>query len=91
MLGFDDGDLDNAKDQAGKPIYRISEIPASTYPKLQPRGFSCFGSCSVKTAFVAAHLVYTKEWAQRSNGVGDLIRSKNAAQPTIDAKVAGKQ
>ncbi len=90
LLGFDDKDLDNAKDAAGKPIYRIGEIPSGTYDGIQPGG-SLWGTKSVKTAFVTAHLIFSRNWDDRSGGgVDDLIKAKNAAMPTIEKMVRGE-
>jgi TRAP-type uncharacterized transport system substrate-binding protein len=80
LLGFDDKDLDNAKDEKGKPIYSLTSIPGGgKLGKLQPSGVSCFGSCSVKTAEVDAVLIYSRDWEDKHPSQYDrLVAAKNA-------------
>lgn len=90
LLGFNDKDLDNAKDANGQSIYRLDVIPSGTYPKLQPSG-TLWGTKEVNTAYVGANLIYSTEWELRSGGVEDLIKAKNQAQPTINHMISGNK
>lgn len=88
LLGFNDKDLDNSKDEKGKPIYSMTEIPGGgKLGKLQPRGFSCFGACSVKTAEVDAVLVYSRDWEDKYPALYDrIVAAKNAIRTNTKTK-----
>lgn len=58
LVPINDGDLDNAKDAKGKPIYTFDSIPGGTYYNLQ---YGMFGT-SVKTISQSNVLAITKKW-----------------------------
>jgi TRAP transporter TAXI family solute receptor len=60
LIPLNDGDLTNAKDEKGKPIYRWSKIPGGTYKSLQTGTFST----SVDTVVQDAVLIANTAWAE---------------------------
>jgi TRAP-type uncharacterized transport system substrate-binding protein len=88
LIGFNDKDLDNAKDEKGKPIYTLTEIPGGgKIRNLQPSGATCFGACSVKTAEVDAVLFYSRDWEDKYPALYDrIVAAKNAIRANVRTK-----
>lgn len=69
MVNLNDGDLTNAKDEKGRPIYRWAKIPGGTYSKLQ----TGFFSSSTETVAQDAVLIINAEWVEKNErGYTDL-------------------
>lgn len=63
MVNLNDGDLTNAKDEKGRPIYRWEKIPGGTYPKLQTGLFST----AVETVAQDAILIVNQDWVEKND------------------------
>jgi TRAP-type uncharacterized transport system substrate-binding protein len=91
LVGTDDRDMTKtAKDGRGQPIYSYGEIPAGTYPKIQPSG-TVYGTKAIGTIQVDAIFVANSDWINANDSDYDkLLRSFAAAKPAI-AKLAQPQ
>ena len=85
LLGFNDKDLDNLKDERGQPIYRMVEIDGGAYRAVQPSGIKCLGSCAVKTAEVDAVLVFSSAGKDRAGDAkySALVQAKNNIKSNV--------
>lgn len=88
LIGFNDGDIDNVKDEKGRPIYTLTSIPGGDYRNLQDSGITCLGSCAVKTAKVAAVLITVSDFDERfgDKGYRALVKANNNLKNSIKAK-----
>ncbi|TXM65753.1 TAXI family TRAP transporter solute-binding subunit [Methylobacterium sp. WL120] len=86
LAGTDDWDMGGvAKDSRGKAVYGYGEIPAGTYPRIQPGGV-VFGTKPVKTITVEALFVTSTAWISGNEGAYDkVLRAFTAAGPAIKA------
>lgn len=88
MAGTDDGDMGKvAKDARGQPVYTYGEIPAGTYPQLQPKG-TVYGTKAVGTIRTDALFVVNTSWINANERAYDnLLRSFASAKPQIQKMV----
>lgn len=89
IIGFDDGDLDNAKDEKGRPIYSLTAIPGGDpYRNLQEKSVWCAGACQTKTAKVAAMLMAVSDFEERfgEKGYKNLLRAVNNIKGSVAAE-----
>ncbi|WP_336810896.1 TAXI family TRAP transporter solute-binding subunit [Bosea sp. MMO-172] len=91
LAGTDDWDMGKvAKDARGKEVYGYSEIPAGTYPRIQPGG-TIYGTKAVKTITVDALFVANVAWIDANGGAYDrILRGFAAAKPAIAELVTPK-
>jgi TRAP-type uncharacterized transport system substrate-binding protein len=91
LVGTDDRDMTKtAKDGRGQPVYTYGEIPAGTYPKIQPTG-AVYGTKAIGTIQVDAIFVANSDWINANETEYDkLLRSFANAKPAI-AKLAQPQ
>jgi len=91
LVGTDDRDMTTvAKDSRGQNVYSYGEIPAGTYPKIQPSG-AVYGTKAIGTIQVDAIFVANADWINAHESDYDkLLRSFAAAKPQI-AKLAQPQ
>jgi len=91
LVGTDDRDMTKtAKDGRGQPVYTYGEIPAGTYPKIQPTG-AVYGTKAIGTIQVDAIFVANTDWINNNERDYDtLLRSFGSAKPEI-AKLAQPQ
>ena len=84
LVGTDDRDMTKtAKDGRGQAVYTYGEIPAGTYPKIQPTG-AVYGTKAIGTIQVDAIFVANTEWINAHEGDYDkLLRSFASAKPQI--------
>ena len=84
LVGTDDRDMTKtAKDSRGQPVYAYGEIPAGTYPKIQPSG-AVYGTKAIGTIQVDAIFVASTDWINTHEKEYDtLLRSFGAAKPRI--------
>jgi uncharacterized protein len=84
LVGTDDRDMTKtAKDNRGNAVYTYGEIPAGTYPKIQPTG-AVYGTKAIGTIQVDAIFVANTDWINAHEGEYDkLLRSFAAAKPQI--------
>jgi TRAP-type uncharacterized transport system substrate-binding protein len=83
LVGTDDRDMEHTKDARGKTIYDYGEIPADTYPKIQPSG-SVYGTKAVETIKLDAIFVASTKWINDHDADYDkLLRAFAAARPEI--------
>lgn len=67
LVGTDDWDMGKvAKDGRGKSVYNYMEIPAGTYPKIQPSGMA-WGTKPVKVITVDALFVGNLNWIKANS------------------------
>ncbi|WP_267422698.1 TAXI family TRAP transporter solute-binding subunit [Methylobacterium sp. GC_Met_2] len=75
----------SAKDARGQPVYGYGEIPAGTYPRIQPGGL-VFGTKALDTIAVDALFVTALPWVNANERPYDqLLRAFTAAKPQIQA------
>ncbi|MCJ2051701.1 TAXI family TRAP transporter solute-binding subunit [Methylobacterium sp. J-070] len=75
----------SAKDARGQPVYGYGEIPAGTYPRIQPGGL-VFGTKALDTIAVDALFVTAIPWVNANERAYDgLLRAFTAAKPQIQA------
>lgn len=80
----------NAKDERGEPLYGVGEIPAGTYPAIQPKALG-WGTKPVDTMTVEAVFVVNSAWAKANRqGYNTILRAFAGAKPAIAALVAPK-
>jgi TRAP-type uncharacterized transport system substrate-binding protein len=91
LVGTDDWDMGKvAKDGRGKEVYSYSEIPADTYPRIQPSG-TVYGTKPVKTITVDALFVTGLKWVNANERAYDgVLRGFSAAKPAIANLIAPK-
>jgi TRAP-type uncharacterized transport system substrate-binding protein len=91
LVGTDDRDMANgAKDARGQAVYTYGEIPADTYPKIQPSG-SLYGTKAVGTIQVDAVFVANRDWiAAHSNEFDKVLDGFANAKPDIAKLVQPK-
>jgi TRAP-type uncharacterized transport system substrate-binding protein len=91
LIPADDWDMGGAaKDARGQPVYGYDDIPADTYPKLQPSG-TVYGTKPVKTITVEAVFVASTNWINDHEGSYDTILKAFAmAKPEIQKLVEPK-
>jgi TRAP-type uncharacterized transport system substrate-binding protein len=84
LVGTDDRDMTKtAKDSRGQPVYTYGEIPAGTYPKIQPTG-AVYGTKAIGTIQVDAIFVANADWINNNETDYDkLLRSFATAKPQI--------
>ena len=84
LAGTDDRDMANAaKDARGRPVYAYGEIPAGTYPRIQPGG-TLYGTKAIGTISVDALFVTGLAWVNANERSYDaLLRAFAAAKPQI--------
>lgn len=74
-----------AKDARGQPVYSYGEIPAGTYPRIQPGGL-VFGTKALDTTAIDALFVTALPWVNANERSYDsLLRAFTAAKPQIQA------
>lgn len=79
-----------AKDGRGQPVYAYGEIPAGTYPRIQPGGV-VYGTQAVDTIAVDALFVASVAWIDANSGTYDrVLRGFSAAKPAITELVKPK-
>jgi len=84
LVGTDDRDMAHTKDARGKTIYEYGEVPADTYPKIQPSG-SVYGTKSVGTVQLDAIFVASTTWINANESAYDkLLRAFASARPEIE-------
>ncbi len=91
LVGTDDRDMvKTAKDSRGQPVYAYGEIPAGTYPRIQPSG-TVFGTKAVDTITVDALFVTNVGWINANERAYDtILRSFAGAKPAIVDMVTPK-
>lgn len=91
LAATDDWDMGSvAKDNRGKPVYGYSEIPANTYPRIQPGGL-VFGTKPVKTITVEAIFVSNVNWINANERAHDnLLRGFNNSKSAIKDLITPK-
>lgn len=91
LAATDDWDMGKvAKDNKGQPVYGYSEIPAGTYPKIQPGG-AMWGTKPVKTITVSALFVSNVNWISQNEQAYDrVLRAFSSAQPAIKDMITPK-
>ena len=84
LVGTDDRDMTTvAKDARGQYVYSYGEIPAGTYPKIQPSG-TVYGTKAVGTIQVDAVFVANANWINDHEKEYDgLLRAFQHAKPEI--------
>jgi len=84
LVGTDDRDMTKtAKDARGQAVYTYGEIPADTYPAIQPSG-TVYGTKSVGTVQVDAVFVANVDWINANeDDYNKILRGFNAAKPDI--------
>lgn len=84
LAGTDDRDMANTvKDARGQPVYAYGEIPAGTYPRIQPGG-TLYGTKAIGTISVDALFVTSLAWVNANERSYDaLLRGFAAAKPAI--------
>lgn len=86
LVPANDGDFDNARDQRGKRIYNLEDIPHGTYGRLHPPAM--IGYKNVETVTIDAVFVVTNDWLDRNERAYDnLIRSFNNSLPEVKKRV----
>lgn len=89
LVGTNDGDMDGLKEN-GKQVYQYGEIPAGTYPKIQPGG-TLWGTKPVKVIQVEAILATNTSFANSNEAVyNKFARAFQQAKPDIAKMVAPK-
>ncbi|WP_316172989.1 TAXI family TRAP transporter solute-binding subunit [Bradyrhizobium sp. SZCCHNRI2049] len=88
LVGTDDRDMTTvAKDARGQYVYSYGEIPAGTYPRIQPQG-TVYGTKAVGTIQVDAVFVANVNWINDHEKDYDaILRGFSNAKPEI-AKLA---
>ena len=71
----------NAKDEKGNPLYEMKDIPAGTYPNLQPSGW-VYGTKAVEVPTQRAVLVVNPEAAGAAN-YSELMEAIGKSRSTI--------
>lgn len=91
LINTDDSDMPKvAKDGRGQPVYKYSEIPADTYPKVQPSG-TVYGTKKVGTIAIEAIFVASTGFISGHEKEYDKVLSAfSNAKPDI-AKLAEPQ
>lgn len=85
LVGTDDRDMAHTKDAKGKTIYEYGEIPADTYPKIQPSG-TVYGTKAVPTVQLDAIFVANTSWINANEKAYDsLLAAFRNALPEITA------
>ncbi|SDH37905.1 TAXI family TRAP transporter solute-binding subunit [Bradyrhizobium ottawaense] len=84
LVGTDDRDMTRtAKDGRGNAVYTYGEIPAGTYPRIQPSG-TVYGTKAIGTVQVDAIFVASTAFIEANEADYDkLLRSFAAAKPQI--------
>lgn len=72
LVGTDDRDMAKTVDAKGRSIYEYGEIPADTYPKVQPGG-TLYGTKSVPTVQVDAVFVSRIDWINANGKAYDKV------------------
>lgn len=84
LIGTDDRDMAKTVDARGKTIYEYGEIPADTYPKIQPGG-TVYGTKAVGTVQLDAIFVASSKWINDNDAAYDkLLRAFASARPEIE-------
>ncbi len=88
LVGTDDRDMVNtAKDARGKQVYTYNEIPAGTYPKIQPSG-TLFGTKPIGTIGIDAIFVSSTKWINENESAYNKVLSAfSSARPDIQKLV----
>lgn len=91
LVGTDDRDMTKvAKDARGQYVYTYGEIPADTYPKVQPGG-TVYGTKAVGTIQVDAVFVANVDWISAHDAEYDkILRGFANAKPDIAKLVQPK-
>ncbi|TYO65410.1 TRAP transporter substrate-binding protein [Bradyrhizobium hipponense] len=91
LVGTDDRDMTTvAKDARGQYVYSYGEIPAGTYPRIQPSG-AVYGTKAIGTIQVDAIFVANANWINDHEREYDgLLRAFQSAKPEI-SKLAQPQ
>jgi uncharacterized protein len=83
LVGTDDRDMASLKDAKGKYVYSYSEIPAGTYPKIQPGG-TIYGTKAIPTIQVEAIFVASTKFIDANEKAYDgVLRGFTNARPEI--------
>jgi hypothetical protein len=85
LVPTDDWDMGKvAKDARGAAVYDYAEIPAGTYPRLQPTG-TVYGTKAVKTITVDALFVTSTAWINTNEAAYDrVLKAFQSAKPAIE-------
>lgn len=87
LVNAADSDLPKVKDDHGQPLYEVADIPAGTYPNLQPRGLFGGGK-DVRTLTVRATLVVNRDAIERDDQAHqEFLRAVARATPSIRQRV----
>ena len=91
LVGTDDRDMTKtAKDGRGNAVYTYGEIPAGTYPRIQPSG-AIYGTKPIGTIQVDAVFVTNTDWINANESDYDkMLRSFGASKAEIQ-KLAAPQ
>lgn len=84
LVGTDDRDMTTvAKDARGQYVYTYGEIPAGTYPRIQPSG-TVYGTKAIGTIQLDAVFVANTNWIDAHDREYDgLLRAFQSAKPEI--------
>lgn len=84
LVGTDDRDMTTvAKDARGQYVYTYGEIPAGTYPRIQPSG-TVYGTKAIGTIQLDAVFVANATWIDAHEREYDgLLRAFQSAKPEI--------
>ncbi len=84
LVGTDDRDMTKtAKDGRGNAVYTYGEIPAGTYPRIQPTG-AIYGTKPIGTIQVDAVFVTNTDWINANESDYDkMLRSFGASKAEI--------
>ena len=84
LVGTDDRDMTTvAKDARGQYVYTYGEIPAGTYPRIQPSG-AVYGTKAIGTIQLDAVFVANTNWIEAHDREYDaLLRAFASAKPEI--------
>jgi TRAP-type uncharacterized transport system substrate-binding protein len=84
LVGTDDRDMTTvAKDARGQYVYTYGEIPAGTYPRIQPSG-AVYGTKAIGTIQLDAVFVANTNWIDAHEREYDgLLRAFQSAKPEI--------
>ncbi|QRE76500.1 TAXI family TRAP transporter solute-binding subunit [Methylobacterium aquaticum] len=83
LAGTDDRDMAHTRDARGQLVYAYGEIPAGTYPRIQPGG-TLYGTKAIGTISVDALFVTGLAWVNANERSYDaLLRAFAAAKPAI--------
>lgn len=91
LVEFDDNDILDVTDPAGKPVYETFELPADTYSNLQKDNWTGRVSVDTDTIIVPADIIVNNSWTKQNKQTFELFVAESINRVSVIQRYAGGQ